>query len=209
MSSAAFEIFKWTLAVVAVGYTIYEFPLLIKKSWVIKVMMLMVLCFPIGKALEFWLVVPQLIRWHLADFVFVPCVAWISWEIPSLSKRLEPWRLWVVTTTAALALAVGVELIELAFQHIEVAKNLPTRGDWGDMASYFISYALFLPIARVQVVNLRSATAAKTAAAADRAERERRAAAETRQARRDRPTRGQPRKPGRAHTRGPVGRRRR
>jgi hypothetical protein len=162
MSGSFFTVMKFVFTALAIGYGIYVYPLVVKKNWAIKLIALMALCYPLGKAIEFWIIGPEIVRGHLSDFGFVPCLALFLYETEWM-KRFDPWRRWLVGATAVLALAASVEAVELALQHLEVAKHAPTRGDWGDMASYFISYFLLLILARIQVVKLRAATSAHTA----------------------------------------------
>jgi len=197
MSGSFFQMMKWAFTVTCIGYLWYIWALLVKKHWAIKLIAAMAFCYPLGKAIEFWFIGPEIVRGHLSDFGFVPCLALFLYETDWM-QRFEPWRRWLIGSTAVLALAAGVEAFELSFEKLEVAKHAPTRGDWGDMASYFISYFLLLGLARIQVLKLRSARATHEAAIED----SRRAEVEDRRdSRRQRPLDSSSR-------RGPHGRRR-
>src|SRR5258707_4395399 len=122
--------FSWFFTILYAGCTLFVYLIMKRESSrIIKLIGLMAMCYPLGKLIEIWLIGPDFIRWHLSDFGFVPCLAFVLYKIGAL-RRLEPWRQWLIWATAPLVAAVGAESVELALQRVEVARNLSTRGAW-------------------------------------------------------------------------------
>lgn len=116
----------------------------------IRLYVLMGVCYPLGKLIQYWFWIPQIFRFYLSDFGFVPFLGFVffQWYRHRCPSQVRTWPQYLQTlayaTRYALVLAMLVELAQIWANRLVApsADLMIFRGDPMDGIVYVAAYLI-------------------------------------------------------------------
>jgi hypothetical protein len=109
-----------------------------------RILCTIAILYPLGKVIQFGLIGPGWLRWHMSDAGWVSCMA-IFMAFGPLEKRGLLHERLRNGTHIVFGVAVIMELLQLSVPKASAHKDLFTAaGDWVDLAIFFVMYGVNL-----------------------------------------------------------------
>lgn len=135
---------KYVLVVITIIMSIMMLVVICRvKNWCFTILGLLALLYPLGKAVQFWLIWPSWIRWHMADVGFIPAGALAAGLIGSTyfgHTFLERTKKGAGTLFRIAIMVEGAQL--LLIPQAKVGHIFRTAGDWVDMVIFFVMFGV-------------------------------------------------------------------